>query len=188
MRCPAILPPKPANTGRKCARACRTRSTRSAGEASGAQSKPLRLQRVDVPRRRSPSRRARRARPRRAPAAGRRTAPGVREKRGAGAGCVDAVDARRGCRARPCAGCAAASPKSSTGATQASVPANAAHHSSRVCVANDGGEARAQLRPAARSCCARQRSPRRARGAAAARRRTAARSRRPRRTCRRVVS
>ena len=86
-------------------------------------------------RRRSPRPPAPRGCPRRAARGAPRTAPGVRENRGAGAGC-GRRRARRRCRARPGAGGRAPRRGRAPGVTQASVPAKSAAHSSRVRVAN----------------------------------------------------
>ena len=111
----------------------------------------------------------------------RRTAPGVREKRGAGAGCSTSATSTKLLRATLC-GSRRASDHDSTGAKQASEPSNTLHHSSRVF---DLEGLREQLpaspASAARSCCA---EVLHARAAAAAPRRTASRSSRSRRTCR----
>ena len=62
-------------------------------------------------------------------------ADGVREKRGAGAGCTTPCTVTKVPRAWLCT-CCGASSKSSTGAKHASVPSSSAHHSSRVRVRN----------------------------------------------------
>ena len=64
---------------------------------------------------------------------GSRIADGVREKRGAGAGCVTPSTSTKVLRATLC-GWLGASARLSTGAKQTSVPSMIAHHSSRVLV------------------------------------------------------
>ena len=112
---------------------------------------------------------------------GRSSVDGVRSNRGAGADC-GTPPADGTCRGRPGAGAAAASSQSSTGATQASLPANTSAHSSRVRVANSSAQrCFAAGQPAGSS--RRSGGPRRHRPfrtVAAARRRTSAPARRPR--------
>src|SRR4051794_4793076 len=66
---------------------------------------------------------------------GSRTADGVREKRGAGAGCLTPWRSRKTLRATMC-GCSVASDMVSTGAKQMSVPSMILHKSSRVLLLN----------------------------------------------------
>src|SRR6266404_303552 len=64
-----------------------------------------------------------------------RIADGVREKRGAGAGCTTPSTSTKILRSAMC-GCCGASDSDSTGAKQTSVPSMIAHHSARVFVLN----------------------------------------------------
>jgi len=66
---------------------------------------------------------------------GSRMAEGVREKRGAGAGCVTPWRLTKILRAAMC-GCPGASAMVRTGAKQTSVPSMILHHSSRVLLLN----------------------------------------------------
>ena len=97
-------------------------------------------------RRRSPSPTTPRGCRRPAAARRRRTAPGVRENRGAGPGSAVPSCSTNVPRAARC-GWAGASPRPSTGVTQASVPSKAAAHSSRVRLRERLGEPAAVLGP-----------------------------------------
>ena len=67
--------------------------------------------------------------------------PGVRLKRGAGAGCTIAVELDERAAVRRCAGAGGASAIDSTGAKHTSVPSISSHHSSRVLRLEQLGEA-----------------------------------------------
>ena len=78
-------------------------------------------------------------------------AAGVRLNRGAGAAWAMPSRSTIVLRAAMC-GCAATSPNASTGVTQASVPSNAAAHSSRVRVANTAANRSFSCGQCSRSC------------------------------------
>ncbi len=120
--------------------------------------------------------------------AGPRTAPGVREKRGAGAGCSTpptrrCAPARHRVRMR-----APPRPTSAPARRRHRSASNTRTHSSRVLRREHRGEALRAARASARDRSAPAAALRRGRGAGAARRRTGARWRRRRRTGRRACA
>ena len=105
-------------------------------------------------RHRSPSRQALPRRPVRVAARRARSRPGVREKRGAGAGCTTPSSSTN-VRARAIVRMRRRLGERSTGAKQASLPSSSSHHSSRVFVLERAAKPLAQAPATARaSCCA----------------------------------